>query len=176
MTITADVLDGLNADQRAAATQQGSPLLILAGAGTGQEALAAQVRRLGLEAAVSLPGRVSEQAKSDLLSQAWLTVAAGFLACFTLFGVAYSFGAFFKPMAQEFGLGVTPWSPLAPGRSMPIMNVCSLVWTGVQRNWTLRKNTMPVGPQYSSEFGNTSMSMNGLIVWPAPHAPSSPQA
>jgi len=35
--------------------------------------------------------------------RAWLTVAAGFLACFTLFGVAYSFGAFFKPMAQEFG-------------------------------------------------------------------------
>src|SRR5258708_20240299 len=36
-------------------------------------------------------------------ARAWLTVAAGFLACFTLFGVAYSFGAFFKPMAQEFG-------------------------------------------------------------------------
>jgi MFS family permease len=35
--------------------------------------------------------------------RAWLTVAAGFLACFTLFGVAYSFGAFFKPMALEFG-------------------------------------------------------------------------
>jgi len=35
--------------------------------------------------------------------RAWLTVGAGFLACFTLFGVAYSFGAFFKPMAQEFG-------------------------------------------------------------------------
>ena len=35
-------------------------------------------------------------------ARAWLTVAAGFLACFTLFGVAYSFGAFFKPMAQEF--------------------------------------------------------------------------
>jgi MFS family permease len=36
-------------------------------------------------------------------ARAWLTVAAGFIACFTLFGVAYSFGAFFKPMAQEFG-------------------------------------------------------------------------
>ncbi|MGH8013280.1 MAG: MCT family MFS transporter [Candidatus Binataceae bacterium] len=34
---------------------------------------------------------------------AWRTVAAGFLACFTLFGIAYSFGAFFKPMAKEFG-------------------------------------------------------------------------
>src|SRR5581483_10005158 len=35
--------------------------------------------------------------------RAWVTVAAGFLSCFTLFGVAYSFGAFFKPMAAEFG-------------------------------------------------------------------------
>ena len=30
---------------------------------------------------------------------------------------------------------------------------------------------MPVGPQYSSEFGNTSGSMNGLQVWPAPNWP-----
>ena len=30
---------------------------------------------------------------------------------------------------------------------------------------------MPVGPQYSSEFGKTSGSMNGLQVWPAPNAP-----
>jgi MFS family permease len=36
-------------------------------------------------------------------TRAWAVVAAGFLACFTLFGVAYSFGAFFKPMASEFG-------------------------------------------------------------------------
>ena len=30
-------------------------------------------------------------------------VAAGFLATFTLFGVVYSFGAFFKPIAAQFG-------------------------------------------------------------------------
>jgi MFS family permease len=36
-------------------------------------------------------------------ARAWVTVVAGFLACFTLFGVAYSFGDFFKPMATEFG-------------------------------------------------------------------------
>ena len=47
-------------------------------------------------------------------------------------------------------------------------------WIGIQRSCTLRKNTMPFGPQYSSEFGNTSMSMNGLQVWPAPNWPSSP--
>lgn len=33
----------------------------------------------------------------------WPTVAATFLSTFTVFGVAYSFGAFFKPMADEFG-------------------------------------------------------------------------
>ena len=34
---------------------------------------------------------------------AWRIVAAGFFSCFILFGVAYSFGAFFKPMAAQFG-------------------------------------------------------------------------
>ena len=34
---------------------------------------------------------------------AWRMVAAGFLAAFTLFGVVYSFGAFFKPIALQFG-------------------------------------------------------------------------
>lgn len=33
---------------------------------------------------------------------AWRLVIAGFLSTFTLFGVAYSFGAFFRPMAAEF--------------------------------------------------------------------------
>ena len=34
---------------------------------------------------------------------AWRMVAAGFLAAFTLFGVVYSFGAFFEPIALQFG-------------------------------------------------------------------------
>jgi MFS family permease len=34
---------------------------------------------------------------------AWRMVAAGFIAAFTLFGVVYSFGAFFKPIAAQFG-------------------------------------------------------------------------
>jgi MFS family permease len=34
---------------------------------------------------------------------AWRMVAAGFIATFTLFGVVYSFGAFFKPIAAQFG-------------------------------------------------------------------------
>lgn len=34
--------------------------------------------------------------------RAWITVLAAFASCFTLFGVAYSFGAFFRPMSTEF--------------------------------------------------------------------------
>lgn len=47
----------------------------IAGTGTARDILLARVRQLGLENAVALPGRVSEQTKSDLLSRAWLTVA-----------------------------------------------------------------------------------------------------
>ncbi|MGE3289701.1 MAG: MFS transporter [Pseudonocardia sp.] len=35
----------------------------------------------------------------------WLTVGAAFVAMAAVFGVAYSFGAFFAPMAAEFGAG-----------------------------------------------------------------------
>ena len=35
----------------------------------------------------------------------WITVAAAFVAMAVVFGVAYSFGAFFAPMAAEFGTG-----------------------------------------------------------------------
>ncbi|MEZ5411535.1 MAG: MFS transporter [Acidimicrobiales bacterium] len=35
--------------------------------------------------------------------RAWLVAASAFLSTFTVFGVTYSFGAFFKPMADEFG-------------------------------------------------------------------------
>ncbi|HVL85109.1 MAG TPA: MFS transporter, partial [Pseudonocardia sp.] len=35
----------------------------------------------------------------------WTTVAAAFVAMGVVFGVAYSFGAFFAPMAAEFGAG-----------------------------------------------------------------------
>ena len=45
---------------------------------------------------------------------------------------------------------------------------------GMYRTWTFRKKAIPVGPQYSIELGNTSMSMNGLQYWPAPTLPSSP--
>jgi MFS family permease len=37
--------------------------------------------------------------------EGWIVVAATFLATFTVFGVAYSFGAFFTSMAEDFGTG-----------------------------------------------------------------------
>lgn len=37
--------------------------------------------------------------------RAWGVVAAAFLSMFTVFGIAYSFGAFFDSMAEEFGTG-----------------------------------------------------------------------
>lgn len=38
-------------------------------------------------------------------ARGWVVVGAGFVAMSTVFGIAYSFGAFFGPMAAEFGAG-----------------------------------------------------------------------
>ncbi|MBM7808643.1 MFS family permease [Geodermatophilus bullaregiensis] len=37
--------------------------------------------------------------------RSWVVVAAAFAAMFASFGIAYSFGAFLEPMAEEFGTG-----------------------------------------------------------------------
>jgi glycosyltransferase involved in cell wall biosynthesis len=47
----------------------------IAGSGPASEALQVQVRQLALENVVTLPGRVSAEAKRQLLAEAWLTVA-----------------------------------------------------------------------------------------------------
>ena len=74
MTITADVLDGLNVDQRAAATHQGSPLLILAGAGTGKTgtlvARAAWLREQGIQPSRILLLTFTRRAADDMLARA----------------------------------------------------------------------------------------------------------
>jgi MFS family permease len=38
-------------------------------------------------------------------SRSWIVVGAAFISTFTVFGVVYSFGAFFDSMATEFGIG-----------------------------------------------------------------------
>jgi len=52
--------------------------------------------------------------------QAWLMVAVSFVALFTVYGVAYSFGAFFKPMAREFGAG--------PSATSGIFSTTVFIW------------------------------------------------
>src|ERR1700732_3903151 len=52
--------------------------------------------------------------------QAWLMVAASFVALFTVYGVAYSFGAFFKPIAAEFGAG--------PSATFGIFSMTVFIW------------------------------------------------
>ena len=70
----ADVLDGLNADQLAAATHEGGPLLILAGAGTGKTgtlvARAAWLRRQGIQPSRILLLTFTRRAADDMLARA----------------------------------------------------------------------------------------------------------
>src|ERR1700704_2328788 len=59
----------------------------------------------GFDAAVaSDPGCLQPAGLLDS-GRAWSAVAAAFMAMFTVFGVAYSFGAFFTSMAEEFHAG-----------------------------------------------------------------------
>src|ERR1022692_2173082 len=53
--------------------------------------------------------------------QAWLVVAVWFVALFTVYGVAYSFGAFFKPMAHEFGAG--------PSATSAVFSITVCLWS-----------------------------------------------
>jgi DNA helicase II / ATP-dependent DNA helicase PcrA len=74
MTGSADVLAGLNDEQRAAATHEGGPLLILAGAGTGKTgtlvARAAWLRSQGLQASRILLLTFTRRAADDMLARA----------------------------------------------------------------------------------------------------------
>ena len=74
MTERAGVLDVLNDDQRRAATHQGGPLLILAGAGTGKTgtliARAAWLREQGMQASRILLLTFTRRAADDMLARA----------------------------------------------------------------------------------------------------------
>ena len=74
MTDAARLLDGLNEDQRRAATHEGGPLLILAGAGTGKTgtlvARAAWLRGQGLQASRILLLTFTRRAADDMLARA----------------------------------------------------------------------------------------------------------
>jgi len=55
---------------------------------------------------VALAEGVEPQATSGLDSpRAWIVVGAAFLSMFVVYGIVYSFGAFFDSMAEDFGAG-----------------------------------------------------------------------
>ena len=53
-------------------------------------------------------------------ARAWAMVAVSFAATFTVFGVAYSFGAFFKSMAHEFAAG--------PSATSVVFSITACLW------------------------------------------------
>ncbi len=58
-------------------------------------------------------------------ARSWRMVAVAFVAMFVVYGIAYSFGAFFKPMAAEFGAGRSSTSAVF---SLTVLVWCVLGW------------------------------------------------
>jgi len=78
--------------------------------------------------------------------RAWWMVGAAFVAMFAAYGVAYSFGAFFKPMAAEFG---------APrSATSAIFSITVLVWCVLG----------PVTGHLSDRFGPRVVVGTGALV------------
>lgn len=78
--------------------------------------------------------------------QAWLMVAMSFVSTFTVFGIAYSFGAFFKPMAAEFGAG--------PETTSAVFSITACVWSVM--GW-------PSG-HYADKFGPRPVLIAGALA------------
>jgi MFS family permease len=78
--------------------------------------------------------------------RAWWMVGAAFVAMFAAYGVAYSFGAFFKPMAAEFG---------APrSATSAIFSITVLVWCVLG----------PITGHLSDRFGPRVVVGTGALV------------
>jgi MFS family permease len=84
---------------------------------------------------------------------AWRNVVAAFLAMFTVFGVAYSFGAFFRPMADEFGAG------RSAAAAVFSITACIYFLGGSVSGWAVDR----VGPRKVLLVGAVSMAA-GLIL------------
>jgi MFS family permease len=76
----------------------------------------------------------------------WSMVAAAFVAMFAVYGVAYSFGAFFKPMAAEFGSQRSATSA--------IFSITVLVWCVLG----------PVTGHLSDRFGPRVVVATGALI------------
>jgi MFS family permease len=79
-------------------------------------------------------------------ARAWRMVAACFVALFAVYGVAYSFGAFFKPMAAEFGARRSATSA--------VFSITVLVWCVLG----------PVTGHLSDRFGPRIVVATGALV------------
>ncbi len=103
----------------------------------------------------------AETAEADLKAtisqldspEAWLMVAASFIALFTVYGVAYSFGAFFKPMAHEFGAG--------PGATSAVFSITVCLWSVL--GWPAGHIADRIGPRPVIILGAIAMGL-GLVM------------
>lgn len=91
--------------------------------------------------------------------RAWATVAAAFMAMFTVFGVAYSFGAFFTPMAAEFGA--------SSGATSAVYSITAFLWfsLGIVSGTVADR----IGPRRVLAAGAAAMSL-GLALTSLIHA------
>src|ERR1700731_4044694 len=85
--------------------------------------------------------------------QAWLMVAVSFVALFSVYGVAYSFGAFFKPMAHEFGAG--------PSATSAVFSITVCGWSIL--GWTSGHLGDRIGPRPVVIIGAIAMGL-GLVM------------
>jgi MFS family permease len=84
---------------------------------------------------------------------AWLMVAVSFVALFTVYGVAYSFGAFFKSMAHEFRAG--------PGATSAVFSTTVFIWGVV--GWPAGHLADRFGPRPVIIFGAIAIGV-GLVM------------
>jgi MFS family permease len=85
--------------------------------------------------------------------QAWTMVAAAFVTMFIVYGVAYSFGAFFKPMAREFGAG--------PSATSAVFSITVCVWSIL--GWPSGHLADRIGPRPVITIGAIAMGL-GLVT------------
>ncbi len=83
----------------------------------------------------------------------WLMVAVSFVALFTVYGVAYSFGAFFKPMAREFRAG--------PGATSAVFSATVFIWCAL--GWPSGHIADRIGPRPVIIIGAVAMGI-GLVA------------
>ncbi|MDQ1445363.1 MAG: hypothetical protein QOI20_1827 [Acidimicrobiaceae bacterium] len=84
----------------------------------------------------------------------WRNVAAAFVAMFTVFGVAYSFGAFFRPMTDEFGAG------RSAAAAVFSITACVYFLGGSVSGWAVDR----IGPRRVLLAGAASMAVGLLLT------------